>query len=126
MVEINKSLDGTLEKAISASAQLKKMPDALQSFMLRGDFTLGGAKKVKSEELGISKNETKFDSTNDSGIQNLAAQLAGLDRSQQNAVFKMSDLSDAAQNATRSVLEQTAAQKSLSGSLVESALKANL
>lgn len=125
MVEINKSLDGTLEKAISASAQLKKMPDALQSFMLRGDFTLGGAKKVKSEELGISKNETKFDSANDSGIQNLAAQLAGLDKSQQNAVFKMTDLSDAAQNATRSVLEQTAAQESLSGSLVESALKAN-
>lgn len=125
MVEINKSLDGTLEKAISASAQLKKMPDALQSFMLRGDFTLGGAKKVKSEELGISKNETKFDSTNDSGIQNLAAQLAGLDKSQQSAIFKMSDLSDAAQNATRSVLEQTAAQESLSGSLVESALKAN-
>ena len=125
MVEINKSLDGTLEKAISASEQLKKMPDALQSFMLRGDFTLGGAKKVKSEELGISKNETKFDSTNDSGIQNLAAQLAGLDKSQQNAIFKMSDLSDAAQNATRSVLEQTAAQESLSGSLVESALKAN-
>lgn len=125
MVEINKSLDGTLEKAISASAQLKKMPDALQSFMLRGDFTLGGAKKVKSEELGISKNETKFDSANNSGIQNLAAQLAGLDKSQQNAVFKMTDLSDAAQNATRSVLEQTAAQESLSGSLVESTLKAN-
>lgn len=80
---------------------------------------------LSRKEQSISKNETKFDSTNDSGIQNLAAQLAGLDRSQQNAVFKMSDLSDAAQNATRSVLEQTAAQKSLSGSLVESALKAN-
>lgn len=123
MVEINKSLDGTLEKAISASAQLKKMPDALQSFMLRGDFTLGGAKKVKSEELGISKNETKFDSTNDSGIQNLAAQLAGLDKSQQNAVFKMSDLSKEAQNVTQSLLGEAAAGNQLSGVLVDDQLK---
>mgnify|MGYP004596987187 CR=1 FL=1 len=125
MVEINKSLDGTLEKAISASVQLKKMPGVLQDFMLLGDFKVGKAQKVKAKDLGINNRASKFDSTNDSAIQNLAAQLAGLDKSQQSAVFKMSDLSDAAQNATRSILEQTAAQESLSGSLVESALKAN-
>ena len=123
MVEINKSLDGTLDKAISASAQLKKMPGIVQDFMLSGDFSFGKAKKVTSKTLGI-KNSKDVDSS-DPSIQNLAAQLAGLDKSQQNAVFKMSDLSNAAQNATRSILEQTAAQKSLSGSLVESALKAN-
>lgn len=124
MVEINKSLDGTLEKAISASAQLKKMPGLLQDFMLLGDFNIGKAKQVKASGLHID-NTKKTYKTDDPAIQNLAAQLAGLNRSQQNAVFKMSDLSDAAQNATRSVLEQTAAQESLSGSLVESALKAN-
>lgn len=124
MVEINKSLDGTLEKAISASAQLKKMPGLLQDFMLLGDFNIGKAKQVKASGLHID-NTKKTYKTDDPNIQNLAAQLAGLDKSQQNAVFKMSDLSDAAQNATRSILEQTAAQKSLSGSLVESALKAN-
>lgn len=123
MVEINKYLDGTLDKAISASAQLKKMPGIVQDFMLSGDFSFGKAKKVTSKTLGI-KNSKDVDSS-DPSIQNLAAQLAGLDKSQQNAVFKMSDLSNAAQNATRSILEQTAAQKSLSGSLVESALKAN-
>jgi hypothetical protein len=122
MVEINKTLDGTLDKAISASAQLKKMPEFMQSYMLRGDFTFGKAKKVEAKKLNIDNDNPQ---TSDPSIQNLAAQLAGLDRSQQNAVFKMSDLSDAAQNATRSVLEQTAAQESLSGSLVESALKAN-
>ena len=120
MVEINKSLDGTLEKAISASSYLKKMPSVVQDFMLLGDFKLGKAQRVTAQKLNITTGETE-----DPAIQNLAAQLAGLDRSQQNAVFKMSDLSDAAQNATRSVLEQTAAQESLSGSLVESALKAN-
>lgn len=120
MVEINKSLDGTLEKAISASSYLKKMPSVVQDFMLLGDFKLGKAQRVTTQKLNITTGET-----DDPAIQNLAAQLAGLDRSQQNAVFKMSDLSDAAQNATRSVLEQTAAQESLSGSLVESALKAN-
>nr|DAL66730.1 MAG TPA: Golgi complex component 7 (COG7) [Bacteriophage sp.] len=122
MVEINKTLDGTLDKAISASAQLKKMPEFMQSYMLRGDFTFGKAKKVEAKKLNIDNDNPQ---TSDPSIQNLAAQLAGLDKSQQNAIFKMSDLSDAAQNATRSVLEETAAQKSLSGSLVESALKAN-
>lgn len=122
MVEINKTLDGTLDKAISASAQLKKMPEFMQSYMLRGDFTFGKAKKVEAKKLNINNDNPQ---TSDPAIQNLAAQLAGLDKSQQEAVFKMSDLSAAAQNATRSVLEQTAAQESLSGSLVESALKAN-
>lgn len=124
MVKVNKTLDGTLEKAIDASAQLKKMPGILQDFVLLGDFKLGKAKRVKAEDLKINNTDQKIDGS-DPAIQNLAAQLAGLDKSQQFAIFKMSDLSDAAQNATRSVLEQTAAQESLSGSLVESALKAN-
>lgn len=120
MVEINRSLDGTLEKAIQASAQLKKMPGFIQDYMLGGDFSFGKAQKVKASELHISDTPTK----NDASIQNLAAQLAGLDKSQQEAVFKMSNLSDVAKTATRSVLEETAAQKSLSGSLIESALRA--
>lgn len=123
MVDINKSLDGTLEKAIQASAQLKKMPSFIQNYMLSGDFSFGKAKKVEAKKLNIDNDSEDIDGS-DHAIQNLAAQLAGLDKSQQNAVFKMSDLSDAAQNATRSVLEETAAQKSLSGSLIESALRA--
>lgn len=96
------------------------MPSVVQDFMLLGDFKLGKAQKVTAQKLNITTGNT-----DDPAIQNLAAQLAGLDKSQQSAIFKMSDLSDAAQNATSSVLEQTAAQESLSGSLVESALKAN-
>lgn len=120
MVEINKSLDGTLGKAISASAQLKKIPGILQNFMLLGDFKLGKAQRVTAQKLNVTTGKA-----DDPAIQNLAAQLAGLDKSQQNAVLKMTDLNDAAKSATRSVLKETAAQKSLSGSLVESALKAN-
>lgn len=123
MVDINKSLDGTLEKAIQASAQLKKMPSFIQNYMLSGDFSFGKAKKVEAKKLNIDNDSEDIDGS-DHAIQNLAAQLAGLDKSQQNAVFKMSDLSKEAQNATRSVLEETAAQKSLSGSLIESALRA--
>lgn len=123
MVEINKSLDGTLKKAIFASEQLKGMPGFVQTYILGGDFAIWKEKKIKSEDLGIDKSEINFDSSNNSGIQNLAAQLAGLDKSQQIAVFKMSDLSDVAQTATRSLLAETAAGDSLSSSLIENALK---
>lgn len=120
MVEISKSLDGTLEKAISASSYLKKMPSVVQDLMLLGDFKLGKAQRVTTQKLNITTGQA-----DDPAIQNLAAQLAGLDKSQQNAVFKMSDLSDAAQTATRSLLAETAAGDSLSSSLIENALKSN-
>lgn len=118
MVKINKTLDGTLEKAIDASSQLSKMPSKLQDFMLLGDFGPDGAKRVKTEDLGITENKTS-----DIGIQNLAAQLAGLDKSQQSAVFKMSDLSKEAQNVTQSLLGEAAAGNQLSGVLVDNQLK---
>ena len=121
MVKINKTLDGTLEKAIDASAQLSKMPGVLQDFMLKGDFDFGGAKKVKAKDIGISDN--KNITSSDIGIQNLAAQLAGLDKSQQSAVFKMSDLSKEAQNVTQSLLGEAAAGNQLSGVLVDNQLK---
>lgn len=118
MVKINKTLDGTLEKAIDASSQLSKMPSILQDFMLLGDFGPDGAKRIKTEDLGITENKTS-----DTGIQNLAAQLAGLDKSQQSAVFKMSDLSKEAQNVTQSLLGEAAAGNQVSGVLVDNQLK---
>lgn len=122
MVKVNKTLDGTLEKAIDASAQLKKMPGILQDFVLLGDFKLGKAKRVKAEDLKINNTDQKIDGS-DPAIQNLAAQLAGFDRSQQNAVFKMSDLSDAAKTATRSLLDETAAGDKLSASIMQDKLQ---
>ena len=122
MVEINKSLDGTLEKAINASAKLKKMPGLLQDFMLLGDFNIGKAKQVKASDLHID-NTKKTYKTDDPNIQNLAAQLAGLDKSQQNAVLKMTDLSDAAKSATLSLLEETAAGDKLSASVMQDNLQ---
>lgn len=122
MVKVNKTLDGTLKKAIDASAQLKKMPGILQDFVLLGDFKLGKAKRVKAEDLKINNTDQKIDGS-DPAIQNLAAQLAGLDRSQQNAVFKMSDLSDAAKTATRSLLDETAAGDKLSASVMQNKLQ---
>lgn len=119
MVEINKTLDGTLEKAINASAKLEKMPGVLQDFMLLGDFKLGKAQRVKSSDLHISNTPT----TDDPAVQNLAAQLAGLNKSQQSAVLKMTDLTDAAKTATRSLLDETAAGDKLSASVMQNKLQ---
>lgn len=51
MVEINKSLDGTLEKAISATEKLNGLPKLVRKFALAGDFSLGNAKKNRFSKL---------------------------------------------------------------------------
>lgn len=45
MIEIGNSLDGTVEKAISATEKLNGLPKFVQKFALAGDFSLGSAKK---------------------------------------------------------------------------------
>lgn len=46
MVDINKTLDGTLDKAISASEKLKDIPKFMQSYILAGDFSVGKKRKL--------------------------------------------------------------------------------
>ena len=114
MVEINKSLDGTLEKAIAASAQLKGMPGFIQKYMLRGDFTLGKAKMVDGSQFIPKKN--------DPALQNYVAQLANLDKSQQNAVFRMTELDSGCKKVAQSLLESTASNEAYSTSVMQSQL----
>ena len=45
MIEIGNSLDGTVEKAVSATEKLNGLPKLVQKFALAGDFSLGNAKK---------------------------------------------------------------------------------
>lgn len=115
MVEVNKSLDGTLAKAISASEKLKGLPKFLQSYMLAGDFKIGRSKKID-----MSNTMPGFHD-----VESYAAQLAGLDKTRQEAVFKMTDFGDneTIKNKVQAYLQLAASGKKVSGALVDAELK---
>ena len=54
MIEIGNSLDGTVEKAISAT---EKLPKLVQKFALAGDFSLGNAKKIDLTNYTLNSKE---------------------------------------------------------------------
>lgn len=115
MVDINKTLDGTLEKAIGASGKLKDLPGFLQTYMLAGDFSVGGKEKVNMKNTLPGWNKT----------QDYSARLAQLNKSQQEAVFKMTDFGDNTKirEAVETHLQLAAAGKEVSGALVDAELK---
>lgn len=115
MVEVNKSLDGTLAKAISASEKLKGLPKFLQSYMLAGDFKIG-----KSKKIDMSNTMPGFHD-----VESYAAQLAGLDKTRQEAVFKMTDFGDneKIKNKVQAYLQLAASGEKVSGALVDAELK---
>lgn len=117
MVDINKTLDGTLDKAISASEKLKDLPKFMQSYMLAGDFSVGKKEKVDMTDTLPGWNKT----------QDYSARLAKLNKSQQEAVFKMTDFGDNTKikEAIESHLQLAAAGKEVSGALVDAELKAH-
>lgn len=117
MIEINKNLDGTLEKAIRESSKLQKKPGFLQTAMLAGDFATGIGKKVDTSEF--TTNNT------DSNVQNYVSQLAGLNKSQQSAVLKMTQMDDAVKYVVKDFLNLTNSGKDVSASLIESTLSSN-
>lgn len=57
MVEIGNSLDGTVEKAISATEKLNGLPKFVQKFALAGDFSLGSAKKIDLTNYTLNSKE---------------------------------------------------------------------
>lgn len=115
MVDINKTLDGTLEKAIGASGKLKDLPGFLQTYMLAGDFSVGGKEKVNMKDTLPGLNKT----------QDYSARLAQLNKGQQEAVFKMTDFGDNTKikKAVETHLQLAAAGKEVSGALVDAELK---
>lgn len=115
MVEVNKSLDGTLAKAISASEKLKGLPKFLQSYMLAGDFKIGRSKKIDMSNVMPGFHD----------VESYAAQLAGLDKTRQEAVFKMTDFGDneKIKNKVQAYLQLAASGKKVSGALVDAELK---
>lgn len=117
MVDINKTLDGTLDKAISASEKLKDIPKFMQSYMLAGDFSVGKKEKVNMTDALPGWNKT----------QDYSARLAKLNKSQQEAVFKMTDFGDNTKikEDIENHLQLAAAEKEVSGALVDAELKAH-
>lgn len=115
MVDINKTLDGTLDKAISASEKLKDIPKFMQSYILAGDFSVGKKEKVNMTDALPGWNKT----------QDYSARLAKLNKSQQEAVFKMTDFGDNTKikEAIENHLQLAAAGKEVSGALVDAELK---
>ena len=115
MVDINKTLDGTLDKAISASEKLKDLPKFMQSYMLAGDFSVGKKEKVNMTDTLPGWNKT----------QDYSARLAKLNKNQQEAVFKMTDFGDNTKikEAIENHLQLAAAGKEVSGALVDAELK---
>lgn len=115
MVEVNKSLDGTLTKAISASEKLKDLPKFMQTYMLAGDFKIGGRKKVDMSNTMAGFHD----------VENYAAQLAGLDKTKQEAVFKMTDFggNEKIKETVQKYLQLAASGKKVSGALVDAELK---
>lgn len=115
MVEVNKSLDGTLAKAISASEKLKDLPKFMQTYMLAGDFKIGGSKKIDMSNTMAGFHD----------VENYAAQLAGLDKTRQEAVFKMTDFGDneKIKNKVQSYLQLATSGEKVSGALVDAELK---
>lgn len=85
--------------------------------MLAGDFATGIGKKVDTSEF--TANNT------DSNVQNYVSQLAGLNKSQQSAVLKMTQMDDAVKYVVKDFLNLTNSGKDVSASLIESTLSSN-
>ena len=115
MLEINNTVDGSLDKAIQASGKLKDVPGFLQAYMLKGDFFRNN-KKVDGTKITADKD--------DISLQNYVAQLAELDKTQQAAVMRMTKMSKETKNVAKSMLEGTAAGSSLSGAIMDARLQA--
>ena len=87
----------------------------MQSYMLAGDFKIG-----KSKKIDMSNTMPGFHD-----VESYAAQLAGLDKTRQEAVFKMTDFGDneKIKNKVQAYLQLAASGEKVSGALVDAELK---
>lgn len=122
MLDLGKNFDGTLEKTVKAAGALSGKNKVLQDFMLLGDFKSGLAKKIDGTNFGDMSESAKNQQqqwSNQSLIENYAAQLATLDKSAQRVVFKATELNDGIQSIIQGVLDATAAGQKMNSVLFE-------
>lgn len=116
MIEIGNSLDGTVEKAISATEKLNGLPKLIQKFALAGDFSLGNAKKIDLSNYASDSKE----------FENYIALISTLDKKQRDLVVSMTNFKDAAtKSEIPKILKQLSDGTLLNGSVVEQVLKKN-
>lgn len=116
MIEIGNSLDGTVEKAISATEKLNELPKLVQKFALAGDFSLGNAKKIDLSNYASDSKE----------FENYIALISTLDKKQRDLVVSMTNFKDAAtKSEIPKILKQLSDGTLLNGSVVEQVLKKN-
>lgn len=116
MIEIGNSLDGTVEKAISATEKLNGLPKLVQKFALAGDFSLGNAKKINLSNYASDSKE----------FENYIALISTLNKKQRDLVVSMTNFKDAAtKSEIPKILKQLSDGTLLNGSVVEQVLKKN-
>ena len=117
MIDIGNNLDGSVEKAVSASQSMGNAGFLQRTFMTLGDFTLGNAKKVDLKSAG--------NKADDPTLQKYAAQISVLNDKQQEAVFGMTEFNAGQKKVIQSLVQQIAEGEKLSGVLTEQTLAQN-
>ncbi len=116
MIEIGNSLDGTVEKAITATEKLNGLPKFIQKFALAGDFSLGNAKKIDLTSYALDSKELK----------NYIALVSTLDEKQRDLIFSMTSFEkNIKQNDLSQLFKQLSDGDLLNGAVVEKVLKEN-
>lgn len=114
MIEISNSLDGTVEKAISATEKLNGLPKFVQKFALAGDFSLGSAKKI--DLSNYTSNSKEFE--------NYIALISTLDKKQRDLIVSMTTLGENIKKVDiTNKFKELSDGTFLNGSVVEQVLK---
>lgn len=114
MIEISNSLDGTVEKAISATEKLNGLPKFVQKFALAGDFSFGSAKKI--DLSNYTSNSKEFE--------NYIALISTLDKKQRDLIVSMTTLGENIKKVDiTNKFKELSDGTFLNGSVVEQVLK---
>lgn len=115
MNELGKGFDGTVEKAITSTEKLKNLPEILQKYMMWGDYKSGLITKIDGSSFENDKNGKN--------IQNYVAQIANLDKAQQDAVISVTKLNKDTDSFIQTLIKATQTGSRINGKVFESSLK---
>ena len=112
MKELATGFNGDFGKALETSKLVAGKGKWTQKYMLWGDFASGLIEKT-------SRKDIKTDKKTDVDLQNFAAQLASLDKSSQQVMFRVTELNKGVADTTKELLEATAAGEQMNSILFE-------
>lgn len=115
MNELGKGFDGTVEKAITSTEKLKNLPEILQKYMMWGDYKSGLITKIDGSSFENDENGKN--------IQNYVAQIANLDKAQQDAVISVTKLNKGTDSFIQTLIKATQTGSRINGKVFESSLK---